>query len=91
MENKIKTVNAFKKQGANGKKLAEEVGEGLNYSHPLVKKAEIENNATITVRLPQKEKDKLEENFKNPSDVVRALIRGINSQNKQPLKEEETK
>ena len=31
-------MNEFKKKGADGKQLTEEIGKGLNYEHPAVQK-----------------------------------------------------
>ncbi len=48
-------MNEFKKKGADGNQLPEEIGKGLNYEHPAVKKM---LNARIEFHLNDGNKEK---------------------------------
>ena len=66
--------NTFKKEDANGNRLPEEIGEGLNYNHPSVKKKPLD--ARQEFNLNKRDKEAFAK-FCKPHGGVSAVLRGF--------------
>jgi len=73
-----------KKRGADGKELAEQIGKGINPVNVEKALEGRQNSEMIVFRLPAQQKEAFMEGNKNPSELLRAFVRGVNSQ-KNPI------
>lgn len=74
--------NKFKKSGANGKQLSEQIGRGLNAEHTLKVLEARRNDSIITFRLPEQLRADFTKECENYSELLRAFVRGYVSQKK---------
>lgn len=68
--------NKFKKQNAQGDRLPEEIGKGINEDHLTKVREALKNDSIQTFKIPEKLKNEFAEVCDNPSEVLRALVRG---------------
>jgi hypothetical protein len=74
--------NKFKKADANGNELAEQIGKGINEEQTQKALEARKNNDIMSFKLPMQLKDDLQKYSINPSELLRAFIRGYVSERK---------
>lgn len=78
----MESKNTFKKSDANGKQLAEEIGKGIDNIHTQKVLEARKNNGVMSFKLPEQLKEDFFNDCENPSELLRAFVRGYVSQRK---------